>query len=189
MADPMPILREKREKAAARLRRAEAAVEAARTEVEELDIALRVLVKNGLGAELEIDGQQSGADASGQLNIGQAEVLKAVPFGKDRAASPKAVHEAMFRRGIGMSADYVRTTLWRLANNKGLLATENGLYWRRSDVGDLSTVEARVAIQGAGSNSSAAASQSDSSAAAHPSNAGAHSAPKAWEVDDDDPPF
>lgn len=116
-------------RAETRVKKCESALESAKLERDELAIAVRVLLKHG---HIVVDHISPVQAKIGDLNETQNLVLLSVPANSARAVAPKDVTQQLHALGYpDISADYVRTTLWRLAKRQ-LLANDNGLYWRTS---------------------------------------------------------
>lgn len=121
-------LKSKLSKADARVRRLESTLSNARKERDELATALRVLVK--LGHIEDDSGAASDEIEAATANERQSLVLDQVPEGQQYAVAPKDVTSALHALGLtDITADYVRTTLWRFAQRE-LLKNADGLYWR-----------------------------------------------------------
>lgn len=103
-------------------------LEAARVERDELAVAMRVLAKHGY---IDTDAvAPSNTNRHAGLNEQQSQVYECTGYGEIVGLAPKDVVGMLHSKGIdNLSADYVRTTLWRLAQ-RGLLQSQNGLYWR-----------------------------------------------------------
>lgn len=140
-------LREKRDKAEARVRRTKANHEAAVRDFEELDCAYTVLIKHGY-----IKDAAGHEPAGAAMNETQALVLSCVPYGEVFAIAPKDVANMLHARGRDdITADYVRTTLWRLAKRE-ILKSEGGLYWRpgKPDLENVAAPDAETSRAGNG---------------------------------------
>jgi hypothetical protein len=136
-------------KAESKVKRYESALELALAERDELAIAMRVLAKHGY-----LEGAVAAAgDRVAGMNEAQALVYECTAFGEVSALAPKDVAAILHARGRDdLSSDYVRTTLWRLAQ-RGILKSENGLYWRpapAAENGSAPDVETSRAVDSAG---------------------------------------
>lgn len=133
VTDTITILREKRAKLAAKVAKTAAALDAAQSELDETETAIRVLVKMGLAPDED-------AEASSNLGVthGQELILSVLSDVPEEGMSPRAVLLALKARGNALSADYVRTALWRLAR-RNAIATANSLYWRLPSAGSQQT--------------------------------------------------
>lgn len=118
-------------KADSKVKRLESALAAARDERDELATTMRVLIKHGYmpdDADLPVVTPKTG-----DMNERQLLVYSSVPIGEQRAIAPKLITEALHADGyVEITADYVRTTLWRLGQ-RNTLQVRNGLYWREPD--------------------------------------------------------
>lgn len=122
-------LKDKLSKADSKVNRLESALSVARKERDDLATAYRVLVKLG---HIEDGGTPADTTPSTGANEKQAIVLELVPFGEQYAVAPKDVTAILHNRGLeDITADYVRTTLWRFAQ-RNVLQSGDGLYWRRT---------------------------------------------------------
>jgi hypothetical protein len=63
------------------------------------------------------------------LTAGQAAIYKVLGSGKANSLSPSSIHKKCVERGSKLAADYVRTTLWRMAQY-GTIRSSDGLYWK-----------------------------------------------------------
>ncbi len=121
-------LREKFSKADSKVKRRETALASALEARDELAIAMRVLAKHGYMDSESVAPANMNRQTG--LNEKQALVFSCVPHGEDRAVAPKFVTDVLnFDDHTDITGDYVRTTLWRLAQ-RGMLRNANGLYWR-----------------------------------------------------------
>ncbi len=122
MADSLGQELERRYEAA--LRRAEAAqteLREAMKDLERLETA-RAVVR-------ELSGSASAASSLGTLTKGQSAIYEVLPSGKEQGLSPVQVYELCKQDGARLHVDYVRTTLWRLAQN-GVIKSADGKYWK-----------------------------------------------------------
>lgn len=138
VSDTISILREKRTKLAAKVAKTAAALDAAQTELDETETAIRVLVKMGLAADEDIE-----TPANANVTHGQEQILSVLSDAPERGLSPRAVLLALRAQGVALSADYVRTALWRLAK-RGAIATANSNYWRLPGATSLGNEEAPI---------------------------------------------
>jgi hypothetical protein len=138
MTDAVSLLREKQSKLAARVRKARASLKTVEDELDEVETALRVLLKMGLSPNVE--EESAAVTTVDSASRAQAAVMAAVPVGEDGALAPKEVQAIVLRRGIFVSGNYVRTTLWRMAR-RGQLASANGRYWKASSCDDEATAQ------------------------------------------------
>ena len=129
MTDTISILREKRAKLAAKVAKTAAALDAAQSELDETETAIRVLVKMGLAPDEDTD-----ATANVGVTHGQELILSVLSDMPEQGMSPRAVLLALKAKGNALSADYVRTALWRLAK-RNAIATANSMYWRLPSAG------------------------------------------------------
>lgn len=126
MADALEVLQAQCEKLTAKVDRLRSGLDAAESELSDTQTALRVLSKLGVTASVP------DADIS-NLSDAHATIVEVVPYGKARGLAPKDVWYKLNAAGeTEMSADYVRTTLWRLAK-KGELGSADGVYWRETE--------------------------------------------------------
>lgn len=119
-------------KVQARAEKARIAFESASAEVVRLDTALSV-VREMIG------GKSVPSDGSPELTDRQRFVYNSLKLGQNNALSPVDVFQvAKDHAGFEGDVNYVRTTLWRLAN-KGQIGGAGGTYWRFS--GETNVVE------------------------------------------------
>jgi hypothetical protein len=121
-------LRTKLSKAESKVKRLESTLQQARQERDELAVAMRVLVKHGyLDADHIVPAN---TNRNAEMNEMQNLVFLGVPHNRAEAVAPKDVTATLHASGhTDISGDYVRTTLWRLAQ-RDMLNNENGKYWR-----------------------------------------------------------
>jgi hypothetical protein len=149
MSDPPSLndLIEKREKAAARVKRAEAALGNAKKDFEELEIALNVLAKHGFIAGDQAQPKPKIVEAVGFTNPKHGMIFDQIPIGERYAVSPKEIIDAVRSKGSNVTPDYVRTVLWRFAD-RGTVENTDGRYWRhpleqeKEEASDAETSEA-----------------------------------------------
>lgn len=123
-------IKERRTKAQAKVNRLRNSLAAATKDLEELDVALNVLVKHGYIEGDEDQPQPAIAEAAGFSNENHALLYSYVPEGEASAISPKEVTDAIHATGrTDLNADYVRTVLWRMAQ-RNTLESRDGRYWR-----------------------------------------------------------
>lgn len=121
-------LKNKLSQAEARVRKFESSLQKAREDRDELAVTLRVLGKHGYMGLDETAGVTAGR--AGEMNALQALVTACVPGFDSPGITPKNVTTVLHTAGRqDVSGDYVRTTLWRMAQ-RGILKSENGRYWR-----------------------------------------------------------
>lgn len=124
-------LKDKLSKADSKVKRLESALSAARLERDDYATAYRVLVKLG-----HIEAVQAATEEVGAVGANEKQnlVLSLVPEGEQHSVAPRDVTQNLHQRGLeDITADYVRTTLWRFAQ-RGVLKSADGLYWRSSPV-------------------------------------------------------
>ena len=110
-------------KAESRASKAKAAFDAATAEALRLETALSV-VREMIGAPTA--ASQSGSSLTSRQQI----VVNSLKFGQNNALSPVDVFQvASANPSFEGDVNYVRTTLWRMAN-KGVIGNANGAYWR-----------------------------------------------------------
>ena len=119
----IPELESRLKKAQSRVIKAKAAYDSATTEVSRLETTLSV-VREMMGAT------ETTSQGGGNLTSRQQIVVNSLNFGQNNALSPVDVFQvasgdASFEGDI----NYVRTTLWRMAD-KGVIGNANGAYWR-----------------------------------------------------------
>jgi len=140
-------LLDKREKAAARVKRAEVSLASAKKDFEELDIAVNVLTKHGFITGDTAQPKPKIVEAVGFTNPKHHLIFEQVPVGRSYAISPKEIIDAVRSKGGEVSPDYVRTVLWRFAD-KGTVINTDGRYWRhpleqeKEEASDAETSEA-----------------------------------------------
>jgi hypothetical protein len=138
-------------KAKIRAEKAKSALESASGEVARLETTLSVI--------REMSGSLAQpASIGGNLTQKQQIVINSLKYGQAYAMSPIDIYQlASAEKTFGGDVNYVRTTLWRMAD-KGFIGGANGTYWkypesvqnddpktildsdeRRSDVGEVST--------------------------------------------------
>ena len=120
MTDPIIQLQDAQAKAAAKVKRLRGQLEAAESELSDLETAMRVLDR--------ISGAKAPA-ATGIQSDNGALIWGFVGIGRKAAQAPKEVIEALHTAGHELGADLVRTQLWRMAK-RGDLKSEDGVYWR-----------------------------------------------------------
>ena len=132
-------------KAQARMKRAEATFGAAKKDFDDLDVALSVLRKHGyLPADPHQPAPKSAGSGEEPLNDNYLLMLRHIPFRADWAVAPKYVTGEVHKKGReDLSADYIRTALWRMAK-RGILESNDGRYWRprKEEASDAETAEA-----------------------------------------------
>lgn len=112
-----------------KVKRLESALAAARERRDEIAVAMKVLAKLGYIEDPEAVASTNTNRVVG-MNEAQSLVYQYVGCGEVGAMAPKDVTSILHSTGRDdLSADYVRTTLWRLAQ-RGYLKNEGGLYWR-----------------------------------------------------------
>jgi hypothetical protein len=126
MTDAPTILRTNIDKQRLKVEKLRTALAAAELELNENETALRVLVKLGLAPEVECADD----DLSESMTDTQSLLLGAIPYGIANAAAPKDVYATLRAKGNhGVTADYVRTALWRL-KKRGIIDGDSRHYWR-----------------------------------------------------------
>lgn len=130
MVEPVALLKDKRAKLAARVKKAQAALDAAKAELDETETAIRVLVRMGLATD-----DETPTPSGPPITEAQKLVLSALETDPDKGRSPKEVLEVLKSKGVEMNPDYVRTALWRLAKRE-LVSTANSVYWKVTSTGD-----------------------------------------------------
>lgn len=144
-------LKSKLSQAEARVRKLESSLEKAREDRDELAVTLRVLGKHGYMGAAETEAVTAGRGA--EMNALQAVVIACVPGSGSPGITPKNVTAILHTAGRpDVSGDYVRTTLWRMAQ-RGVLKSENGQYWR-IETPDAENVEAPDALTPRANNES-----------------------------------
>ena len=145
MEDAVALLRDKLAKAEAKVQRHEKSLESARTELSDLQIALRVF-ENLTGESSS--GTQPGPSAA--VAERQAEILRLLSVGRKQAHAPAelfASYELVGKESI--TIDTFRTTIWRMKDREfgdWLVRSDDGLYWKES--GDVAVLgSARQAPQ------------------------------------------
>lgn len=110
-------------KAKMRRDKAKTAYESAATDVGRLETALSVI--------LEITGTlKQPTTTGGGLSLKQRVVVDSLKFGQNQALSPVDVYQSAARNdAFDGDVNYVRTTLWRMAD-KGVIGSANGTYWK-----------------------------------------------------------
>lgn len=187
-------IRAKFDKSAQRVKRAESAWLKAKHEHEELAVTWKTLIRHGLIDDIDAPAQTRETDAD--MNDDQSVVLGFVPKGQPFALSPKEVVTELHDSGRDdLSADYVRTTLWRFAK-RGVLKSESGLYWWPSAASRAEDVAAPDAKTSGADNGSVgphgggSGFPSTSPEGSIPSGSTQVRRHPAWDVpDDDDVPF
>lgn len=110
-------------KAKIRRDKAKSAYESATTEVGRLETALSVI------SEMAGTSKQPVTTVGG-LTLKQRAVVDSLNFGQKRALSPVDVFQlAASNEAFDGDVNYVRTTLWRMAD-KGAIGSANGTYWK-----------------------------------------------------------
>jgi hypothetical protein len=110
-------------KAQSRAEKAKAAYEAAHAEAVRLDTALSV-VREMMGASVVANS------SGGSLTVKQQILINSLKIGQNNAMSPAEVFNAASKdRAFDGDVNYVRTTLWRMAD-KGAVGSANGAYWK-----------------------------------------------------------
>jgi cell division septum initiation protein DivIVA len=99
-------------------------------EAEELREAKATILRYFPAAETVVNEPKAHEDetndtADSHLSKQQKQVIKAVPFGKVNRVKPVVV----VKRCPSLDASYIRTTLWRFAQD-GRILNEDGFYWR-----------------------------------------------------------
>lgn len=103
--------------------KAKTAFESASSEVARLETAISVIREM-------IGGKGAPSDGSPDLTDRQRFVFNSLKIGQNNALSPVEVYQAATDyAGFEGDVNYVRTTLWRLAN-KGQIGSAGGAYWR-----------------------------------------------------------
>jgi hypothetical protein len=103
--------------------KAKIAFESACNEATRLETALSVIREM-------IGGKGAPSEGSPELTDRQRFVFNALKIGQNNALSPVEVYQAATDyAGFEGDVNYVRTTLWRLAN-KGQIGGAGGTYWR-----------------------------------------------------------
>ena len=115
------VLRETLAKAETKWKRLKNQADAAQREYDELLTTIRVLER--LSGQSEQSPQAPLSDTA-------TTILQYLGFGESAGRTPKEVFDAIeIIEGEGMSADLVRTNLWRLAK-RGVIESQNSRYWR-----------------------------------------------------------
>lgn len=133
MNDPIAILKDRAGKAAAKVARAEKALETAKTEYTELQIALRVMA--GITGE---SLPTSSAIPSAAVAERQKTITGLLKVGEENASAPAEIFEAYkVLASEEISIDTFRTTIWRMKNNPfqtgddvWFVQGNDGLYWK-----------------------------------------------------------
>ena len=113
-------------KAQARADKARTALDGASAEIARLETALSV-VRELMGTNSSISSPES------NLTVRQQFVINSLKFSQTNAMSPVEVYQvASANSGFEGDVNYVRTTLWRMAD-KGQIGSANGAYWRFSE--------------------------------------------------------
>lgn len=139
---------EKRSKAQARVKSLEVKLASARKEFDELNVAVTVLTRHGyLRADdaAEAAPAPAEADTGDRLNDTYMFLLRFIPFSADWAVAPKHVTSEVHQKGrTDLSADYIRTALWRMGQRGILESNGDGRYWRprKNEAPDAETSEA-----------------------------------------------
>lgn len=119
--------------------KAKIAFESASAEVARLETALSV-VREMFG------GKIASNDGSPELTDKQRYVFNALKIGKNNAMSPVDVFQVTkSHAGFEGDVNYVRTTLWRMANKKQI-AGANGAYWRFTSETNADVADAFAAL-------------------------------------------
>jgi hypothetical protein len=110
-------------KAENRAEKAKIAFDSATREASRLATALSVI--------REMSGNVApSTTSSGQLTNKQQIVVNSAKYGQENAMSPINIYQlASLNDGFDGDVNYVRTTLWRMAE-RGAIGSANGKYWR-----------------------------------------------------------
>ena len=131
MKNILAALTHKEQLADLRLKRARATLDAAERELADVQAAIRVI--NGL-AQKDVSKPPSEPSAN------QDRILSALQVGKANGRTPKEVSSRLSETGDEIAADYVRTTLWRMAKS-GRVASADGRYWFIDSDGKTSQID------------------------------------------------
>lgn len=132
MEEAVSLLRDRAAKAAIKVQRAEKALDSARTELSDLQTALRVL-ENLTGGSGNV-GPHVGPSAA--VAERQTEILRLLGVGSKQATAPAdlfASYDAVTSEKI--TIDTFRTTVWRMKDkefDEWVVRSDSGLYWKES---------------------------------------------------------
>lgn len=130
MQEAVSLLRDKAAKAELKVQRAEKALETARTELSDLQTALRVMESlTGEGS-----GGSSATGPSAAVAERQAEIIKLLGVGSKQGHSPADLfssYEAVSKERI--TIETFRTTVWRMKDKEfgdWVVRGDDGAYWK-----------------------------------------------------------
>lgn len=130
MQEAVTLLRDKAAKAELKVQRAEKALESARTELSDLQTALRVLeTLSG-----ESGGPSPSSGPSAPVAERQSEILKLLGVGQKQGHSPAELftsYESVAKEGI--TIETFRTTVWRMKDREFgdfVVRGDDGVYWK-----------------------------------------------------------
>lgn len=138
MDDVLNIIRERQQRAIAKIERAEKALEAARAELSDVEAAFRV-VSDITGSPQSTGPATNKASPSDTVTERQANIVSLLGNGRDRGIEPKDLYaKYCAETGDDISIDTFRTTIWRMQkagtfpadNQKWTVHSENGRYWK-----------------------------------------------------------
>lgn len=136
MADITSQIKELYAKAAAKVERAEKALDAARSELADLEAALRVIESLTPTGSMEATKVRA-ADAMAERH---ANILHILPEGPENGLEPKELHSHFsIIYGSDLSLDTFRTTIWRMKDKafraedggEWIVKNTDGRYWKR----------------------------------------------------------
>lgn len=132
VSDAISLIRDRLTKAEAKVSKHEKALESARSEVTDLQTALRVMA--------DITGESVSAGKGGSASIGarQMTILQSLGTGMERSKPPADIFvEYKMSDGDDISADTFRTTIWRMKNKTFavndeafVVRAQEGMYWK-----------------------------------------------------------
>lgn len=128
MTDALSYLEAKNKKLAKQIEQLRAKLDAAESEFNDNQTAIKVLSRIGVTTPIE-----QGTDDPKKSS--QDEVLRVIPVNVEKALTPREVHQALEAAGSSIKADNVRTILLRLKNAKTVFVTDAGKYWRNEQGG------------------------------------------------------
>jgi hypothetical protein len=124
MSETISLLKEKLERANAKISRYERSLKAAEIERSDIETTLRVLGE--LSGESD---DKASAESGAVVSQRQHNILRIMPVGKENGQSPLDLH-MMYTAIFGeISIDVFRTTIWRMAKSSQL-CSEHGKYWK-----------------------------------------------------------
>jgi len=134
-------LQDRLSRARARAEKAEKLLETAKSEVSDLQAAIRVLTSLEAG-EADSKGDPRRVVATDAVAARQTNILQILPLGEENGKEPKVLHEFYQLQfpDDDLGLDVLRTTLWRMKIRRqefkspsGLwrVCSANGRYWKR----------------------------------------------------------